>query len=110
MTVNNSGTNKFRNESDLKIDLFLISEKKQKETYYNAEKKVYSFQKYIGLVCFYSAISSYFQFSMIFHCQNRPKIRRFYAFLFKSIQKVCEFFPVRSHLGHLLGLFGWRNS
>ena len=34
MTVNNSGTNKFRNESDLKIDLFLISEKKQKETYY----------------------------------------------------------------------------
>ena len=51
MTVNNSSTNKFRNESDLKIDLFLISEKKQKETYYNAQKKVYIFQKYIGLVC-----------------------------------------------------------
>ena len=67
------------------------------------------FLKNIGFVCFYSAISRYFQFSMIFHRQNRPKIRRFYAFLFKSIQKVCEFFPVRPHLGHLLGLFGWRN-
>ena len=47
---------------------------------------------------------------MIFRRQNRHKIRGFYAFLLKSIQKVCEFFPVRPHLGHLLGLFGWRNS
>ena len=69
MTVNNSGTNKFCNDSDLKIDLFLISEKKQKETYYNAQKKVHVFQKY----WFSMFLLSYFKLFPIFYDFSSPK-------------------------------------